>query len=84
MPVDFENYQPSDLPGANTNGRKILRFLAASPETGYRAGEIAEALELPRGSVGTTLGRLHDQGFVRLRASIGQSILMRTTHTQRV
>ena len=65
MPVDFENYQPSDLPGANTNGRKILRYLAASPETGYRAGEIAEALELPRGSVGTTLSRLHDQGFVR-------------------
>ncbi|TVT83602.1 MarR family transcriptional regulator, partial [Haloferax volcanii] len=39
MPVDFENYQPSDLPGPNTNGRSILRFLAATPETGYRAGE---------------------------------------------
>lgn len=65
MPVDFESYHPTDLPGEDTNGRKILEFLAENPETGYRPREIADALDLPRGSVGTTLSRLYDRGFVR-------------------
>lgn len=65
MPVDFESYQPTDLPDEGTNGREILEFLAANPETGYRASELAEELGIPRGSVGTTLSRLHDRGFVR-------------------
>ena len=65
MPVDFENYQPTDLPDEDTNGRRILEFLAANPETGYRAGELAAELEIPRGSVGTTLSRLESRGLVR-------------------
>lgn len=65
MPVDFENYRPTDLPDENTNGRRILEFLAANPETGYRAGELTEELEIPRGSVGTTLSRLESRGLVR-------------------
>lgn len=65
MPVDFESYHPTDLPDENTNGRRILEFLAAQPETGYRAGELAEELDIPRGSVGTTLSRLESRGFVR-------------------
>lgn len=65
MPVDFESYRPNELPDADTNGRRILEFLAANPELGYRAGEIAEELEMPRGSVGTTLSRLESRGFVR-------------------
>lgn len=28
MLVVFENHQPSNILGANTNGRKVLRFLA--------------------------------------------------------
>lgn len=65
MPVDFERYRPTDLPDDETNGRRILEFLAAHPETGYRAGELAEELDMPRGSVGTTLSRLESRGFVR-------------------
>ncbi|QSX00601.1 MarR family transcriptional regulator [Haloterrigena alkaliphila] len=65
MPVDFENYQPTELPDEDTNGRRILEFLAANPELGYRAGELAEELDIPRGSVGTTLSRLESRGFVR-------------------
>lgn len=65
MPVDFESYQPSDLPRRETNGRAILEFLADHPEKGYRPSEIADALDIPRGSVGTTLSRLHDRGLVR-------------------
>lgn len=65
MPVDFENYQPTELPDEDTNGRRILELLAANPELGYRAGELAEELDIPRGSVGTTLSRLERSGFVR-------------------
>lgn len=65
MPVDFESYHPTDLPDENTNGRRILEFLAAHPEMGYRAGELADELEIPRGSVGTTLSRLENRGLVR-------------------
>ncbi|SFS67907.1 MarR family transcriptional regulator [Halostagnicola kamekurae] len=65
MPVDFEQYRPTDLPDENTNGRAILEFLAERPETGYRAGELATELDIPRGSVGTTLSRLETRGLVR-------------------
>jgi len=65
MPVDFESYHPSDLPNEDTNGRRILEFLAEDPDLGYRPSELAAELDIPRGSVGTTLRRLEQQGFVR-------------------
>jgi len=65
MPVDFESYRPSDLPDEDTNGRRILEFLAHSPELGFRPAELAAELEIPRGSVGTTLRRLEQRGLVR-------------------
>jgi DNA-binding IclR family transcriptional regulator len=65
MPVDFESYQPNDLPDAGTNGRRILEHLAQHPELGFTPSELAEELEVPRGSVGTTLSRLKERGLVR-------------------
>ena len=65
MPVDFESYQPTDLPSEDTNGRRILEFLADHPELGFRPSELADELDVPRGSVGTTLRRLESRGFVR-------------------
>ncbi|CCQ34080.1 MarR domain containing protein [Halorhabdus tiamatea SARL4B] len=65
MPVDFESYHPTDLPEADTNGRRILEFLASNPDLGFRPSELAEELDIPHGSVGTTLRRLEDRGFVR-------------------
>lgn len=65
MPVDFESYQPNDLPDEETNGRQILEFLADHPGKGYRPGELAGELDMPRGSVGTTLRRLEERGLVR-------------------
>jgi len=65
MPVDFESYRPSDLPDEDTNGRRILEFLARNPELGFRPSELAEELDIPRGSVGTTLRRLEQRGLVR-------------------
>jgi len=65
MPVDFESYHPTDLPDEDTNGRRILEFLADDPDLGFRPGELAEELDIPKGSVGTTLRRLEQRGFVR-------------------
>ncbi|MFW5965632.1 MAG: MarR family transcriptional regulator [Halodesulfurarchaeum sp.] len=65
MPVDFERYHPNALPAEDTNGRRILEFLADNPELGFRPGELAEELAIPRGSVGTTLRRLEQRGLVR-------------------
>ncbi|WP_136602853.1 MarR family transcriptional regulator [Salinigranum halophilum] len=65
MPVDFESYHPSNLPDEGTNGRRILEHLAQHPELGFTPSELADALDIPRGSVGTTLGRLEERGLVR-------------------
>jgi len=65
MPVDFEDYHPTDLPDEDTNGRQILEFLAQSPELGFRPAELAEELAIPQGSIGTTLRRLEQRGFVQ-------------------
>jgi hypothetical protein len=65
MPVDFEQYQPTALPDDGTNGRAILEFLAAEPTLGFRPSELATELDIPRGSVGTTLRRLEQRGLVR-------------------
>jgi len=65
MPVDFENYHPSDLPREDTHGRRILEHLAENPELGFRPTELADELDIPEGSVGTTLRRLESHGFVR-------------------
>jgi len=65
MPVDFESYTPNDLPEEGTHGRRILEFLADNPELGFRPTELATELDIPRGSVGTTLRRLEERGLVR-------------------
>jgi len=65
MPVDFESYHPTDLPDEDTNGRRILEFLASNPDLGFRPSELAEETGISRGSMGTTLRRLEQRGFVR-------------------
>jgi DNA-binding IclR family transcriptional regulator len=50
---------------ANTHGRRILEYLADNPELGFRPTELADELDIPQGSVGTTLRRLESRGFVR-------------------
>lgn len=64
MPVDFENYQ-IPLPDGGTNGRQILEHLAEYPDLGFTPSELADELDIPQGSVGTTLSRLEERGLVR-------------------
>jgi DNA-binding transcriptional ArsR family regulator len=84
MPVDFESYHLNDLPDEGTNGRRILEHLAQHSELGFTPSELADELDIPRGSVGTTLSRLDERGVVRLMVSIGRSISRRTTLKQPV
>lgn len=70
MPVEFADYdpRPTDLRWVRdpeSNPHRILSFLGAHPGTGFTPKEIAEATDVPRGSVGTTLSRLEEQGLVR-------------------
>lgn len=70
MPVDFERYDPAaDDRGLRltegTNAHAILQFLAEHPGRGFTPKEIADATDVPRGSVGTTLTRLEDRDLVR-------------------
>lgn len=70
MPVEFADYdpQPTDfrwVRDPESNPHRILSFLAAHPGTGFTPKEVAESTDVPRGSVGTTLSRLEEQGLVR-------------------
>lgn len=68
MPVDFNSYDPDDHSlhlTENSNAHIILTFLAEHPSQGYTPKEICEKTGIQRGSVGTTLSRLHDRGLVR-------------------
>ena len=71
MPVDFEQYDPDESGGlrltAETNARVILEFLADNPAQGFTPKEIADATDVPRGSVGSTLSRLEERALVRHR-----------------
>jgi hypothetical protein len=68
MPVDFREYEPDDgglRLTEGSNAHTILQFLAAHPEQGFTPREIHEKTGIPRGSIGTTLSRLHEHGLVR-------------------
>lgn len=66
MPVEFDQYNPdSGSIRESSNAGQILRFLARSPESGFAPTEIANHLDLARGSVGPTLQRLEERGLVR-------------------
>ena len=68
MPVEFEEYDPESTSlrlEEGSNAHEILLFLLENPNEGYTPKEIHEATGVPRGSVGTTLARLKENGLVR-------------------
>ena len=68
MPVDFETHTPGesrlDL-SEGSNAGVLLEFLLENRGVGFTPAELAEATDMPRGSVGPTLQRLADAGLVR-------------------
>lgn len=70
MPVQFDEYESSDdgvewTIREGSNAHRILAFLLKDPERGFTPSEIAEATEVPKGSVGPTLQRLLERDLVR-------------------
>lgn len=71
MPItrdEFDRIDDGDGPGLDlsrdtTQGR-IYRFLLRNAEKAFRQKEIAEAVDVPKGSVGPTLKRLEERGLL--------------------
>lgn len=64
MPIHRESY-PEDVdlkPG--TTKSEIVVFLYQNLDFAYTPSEIAEKLDIPKGTATTTLRRLHDRGYV--------------------
>jgi hypothetical protein len=64
MPIHRESH-PEDVdlkPG--TAKSEIVVFLYQNLELAYTPSEIAEELDIPKGTATTTLRRLHEQGYV--------------------
>lgn len=73
MPVHFDDYsEPDEFENwlrPDSNSYPILSFLAEHPEQGFTPTEIHENVDIPMGSIGPTLQRLEDRGFVRHKGS---------------
>lgn len=66
MPVDLRTHDPDEGvdidPG--TNKAKIIKLLYGNPHLGYRPAEVHDRIDIPNGSVTTTLLRLHEGGHI--------------------
>lgn len=66
MPIDLRTHTPDESinvrPG--TNEAAILQQLYSTPHLGYSPAEIGEQLDMPAGSVSTTLTRLLEKGYI--------------------
>ena len=71
MPISIDRFE--DEPDgvleleAGTQPYTVLSFLAENDAQAFTQGEIHEATDIPRGSVGVVLSRLEDRGLVRHR-----------------
>jgi hypothetical protein len=64
MPVLLENHDPDVQLRPGTTKSDIVAYLYQNPEWGYSPKEIAETLDIPRGTATTTLGRLYADSYV--------------------
>jgi len=64
MPVHLDTHEPDVDLTPGTSKSDIVSFLYSQPEFGFKPKELEEALDLPHGTVTTTLKRLYDQGFI--------------------
>lgn len=66
MPVDLRHHNPDDNididPG--TNKARLVKHLYRNPHLGYKPAELHAELEIPKGSVTTTLLRLVEGGYI--------------------
>lgn len=73
MPISADRFDEiddgDDRPAPGTNADRILAFLEGNPEKAFTQGEIADATDVTRGSVGPTLVRLREKGRVDHRGT---------------
>jgi len=66
MPVDLREHDPDDSidlqPG--TNKSWVIQLLYSDTNLGYTPSEIRSELDIPSGSVYTTLSRLKEDGYI--------------------
>lgn len=73
MPISKDEFETIDegvsLPdfSPDTTQGKIYRFLIRHADKAFRQREIVDAVDVPEGSVGPTLKRLEQRGFVEHR-----------------
>lgn len=66
MLVDLHTHGPDDGIdiARGTNKAKIIKLLYSHPHLGNKPSEIRDSIDIPKGSVTTTLLRLHDDGHI--------------------
>lgn len=64
MPIDLDAHDPDVTLTPGTTKSDIVMYLYQHPELGFRPAEIRDALDIPRGTVTTTLKRLNEDGYV--------------------
>ena len=73
MPIEIDEFeaQPGELLNLDpdTQAYKILEFLAENSDKAFKPKEIREETGIKKGSIGTALSRLEDQGLVRHKGS---------------
>lgn len=70
MPVEFDEYRnrrgsTGELSiEPDSNAHKLISLLAEHPDLGFKPSEIADRVDVPKGSINPTLSRLADRGLV--------------------
>jgi predicted transcriptional regulator of viral defense system len=69
MPIDIETFESSSedrlQQSGETNGDRVMRFLATHPDQAFTQSEIRDATGVKAGSISVVLSRLEDRGLVR-------------------
>lgn len=64
MPINLETHDPDVTLTPGTTKSDIVMYLYQHPELGFRPAEIRDTLDVPRGTVTTTLKRLYEDDYV--------------------
>ena len=64
MPVHLDTHEPDVELTPGTAKSDIIAFLYDNTELGFKPKELEDHLELPHGTVTTTLTRLYNDGFI--------------------
>jgi len=69
MPIEIDKFESSTEKLLNldkdTNAFRVVKFLARNSDKAFKQKEIADETGIKKGSIGTVLSRLEEQGLVR-------------------